>query len=480
MARPSAVTQLRRLAAGELSARELTEETIAAIKAADARVHAVVDLDEEAALTAADAADARRRAGDPAPLLGLPVTVKDVLDEAGRRTTAGSLARLDHRAPSDSTVLARLRHAGAIFVARTNVPECSCSFETDNVVFGRTDHPLDRTRTPGGSSGGEAALIGSDASLAGVATDGGGSIRVPAHYTGIVGLRPTAGRTPETGLWPPTRAGGTMDFTCVGPLARYVEDLGLLLPVMAGADGIDPYAVDVVLRSHLQHAGGRLRVAFYDDHPRVPRTTPGTRAAVRTAAAAFADAGHEVEEIGPPDDAGHTDLPSATELFFAAAGADGGEGLRAAVAGAGGRHHPQFAALLAEQPGPLPTVTDYLQTQRRIYEYRSRVRRALARHDVVLSPVAAGPAPRHGEPPAGIPAAEYLRYEGFEYVHVNAVAGVPAASVPVGVEDGLPVGVQVAAAAYREDLALAAAAVLEQATGGFSINRKLATRTAAS
>jgi amidase len=184
MARPSAVTQLRRLASGELSARELTEETIAAIQAADARVHAVVDLDEEAALAAADAADARRRAGDPAPLLGLPMTVKDVLDERGRRTTAGSLARMDHRAPSDSTVLARLRQAGAIFVARTNVPECSCSFETDNVVFGRTHHPLDLTRTPGGSSGGEAALIGSDASLAGVATDGGGSIRVPAHYTG--------------------------------------------------------------------------------------------------------------------------------------------------------------------------------------------------------------------------------------------------------------------------------------------------------
>ena len=167
-------------------------------------------------------------------------------------------------------------------------------------------------------------------------------------------------------------------------------------------------------------------------------------------------------------------------MFFAAAGADGGDGLRAAVAGADGRHHPQFTALLAAQPGPLPTVTDYLETQRRIYEYRSRVRRALARHDVVLSPVAAGPAPRHGEPPAGIPAEESLRYEGFEYVHVNAVAGVPAASVPVAVEDGLPVGVQVAAAAFREDLALAAAAVLERATGGFAINRKLAARTAAS
>jgi Asp-tRNA(Asn)/Glu-tRNA(Gln) amidotransferase A subunit family amidase len=97
------------------------------------------------------------------------------------------------------------------------------------VLLGRTDHPLDPARTPGGSSGGEAALLGSDASIAGIGTDGGGSIRVPAHYTGIVGLRPTTGRTPETGLWPPTRATGTADFTCVGPLARQVEDLELLL-----------------------------------------------------------------------------------------------------------------------------------------------------------------------------------------------------------------------------------------------------------
>jgi amidase len=473
-ARPSAVALLDQLRRGERSSRELTEETIAAIRDADARVHAVVDLDETAAMAAAAGADAARAAGEDRPLLGLPITVKDVLDMAGRRTAAGSLARVDHRAAQDATVVARLRAAGAILVARTNVPECSSSFETDNVIFGRTDHPLDPSRTPGGSSGGEAALIGADASLAGIGTDGGGSIRVPAHYTGIVGLRPTAGRTPETGLWPPTRAAGMMDFTCVGPLARYVEDLELLLGVIAGADGVDPYAVDVPLRSRVEHSGARLRVAFYDEHPYVPRTTPGTRAAVRAAAAAFAAAGHEVQEIAPPDDAGHTGLPSATQLFFAAAGADGGAGLRAAVAGAHGRHHPQFAALLAPTPGPDPTVADYLETQRQIHAYRARVRGALGRHDVVLSPVVAGPAPRHGEAPAGIPAEDYLRYEGFEYVHVNAVAGVPAASVPVAVEDGLPVGVQIAATAFREDLVLAAAEVLERAAGGFGINRKLA------
>lgn len=474
---PSATAWLARLRAGELSARELVAATLARIDAADARVHAVVSRDDEAALAAADAADAERarlaRAGEPAPpLLGLALTIKDALDVAGLPTRCGTLARAGAPpAARDATTVARLRAAGAIPLLKTNVPELCSSFETDNLVHGRTRNPLDLDRTPGGSSGGEAALLGADAAIAGLGTDGGGSIRVPSHYVGTVGLRPTAGRTPETGLWPPTRAGGTMDFTCVGPMARHVEDLGLLLAAIAGADGVDPYAVDVALRDWRTVDATRLRVAFYDDHPHVPVTTPGTRAAVRAAAGAFARAGCDVERIAPLG-AGAGEL-SATELFFAAAGADGGAAMRAAVAAAGGRHHPQFQALLDAAGGGADAAA-YLATQARVFAFRAHVRAAIARHDVVLSPVVAGPAPRHGTPPAGIAQEAYLRYEAFEYVHVNAVAGVPAVAVPVAVEDGLPVAVQVAAPAWREDLALAAAALLEAELGGFAINRALA------
>lgn len=473
---PSARAWLAELGAGRCSARELVERTLARIDEADATVHAVVLRDDASVLSAADAADAARSRGERRPLLGLPFTVKDVLDVQGWRTASGSLSREDHRATADATVVARLRAAGAIPIAKTNAPECSCSFETDNVIFGRTNHPLAPDHTPGGSSGGEGALLGADASIVGVGTDGGGSIRVPSHYCGTVGLRPTAGRTPETGLWPPTRGAGTMDFTCVGPMARYVEDLALLLPVMAGSDGIDPYAVDVALLDPAEVTGRRLRVAFYDDHPHVPVTTPGVRAAARAAADALAADGHEVTEINPPDGARAGDgTPSATELFFAAAGADGGAGLRADVAAAGGRHHPQFRAIIA--PGaPAATAEEYLRTQRAIYAYRTRVRAAMAPFDVVLSPVVAGPAPLHGHAPAGLPDELYMRYQGFEYCHVNALAGVPCAAVPMGVEDGLPVGVQVAAAAFREDLVLAAAAALERASGGFAINRELVRR----
>lgn len=471
--RPSARTWLDRMARGTCSARELVADVLARVDAADARVHAVVHRDDAAVLAAAERADAARRSGDRRPLLGLPVSIKDVLDVDGWPTTAGSLARRGHVADRDATVVARLRAAGAIPLLKTNVPELSSSFETDNLLHGRSDHPLDRSRTPGGSSGGEGALLGADATIVGIGTDGGGSIRVPSHYCGTVGLRPTTGRTPETGLWPPTRAAGTMDFTCVGPMARHVEDLTLLLPVIAGADGVDPYAVDAPLAEPPALGGRALRVAWYAGHPDAPAPTPGTVAAVHAAVAALADAGHEVEEIAPPRVGGeHT----ATTLFFAAAGADGGAGMREAVAAAGGRHHPQFQALLDGAAGA-PTVTAgaYLALQEQVFAFRARMRALAAEHDVLLSPVASGPAPRHGEAPAGVPADAYLRYEAFEFCHLNAVAGLPAASVPAVTEEGLPVGVQIAAAAFREDLVLAVAALLERELGGFRLNRRLAT-----
>jgi Asp-tRNA(Asn)/Glu-tRNA(Gln) amidotransferase A subunit family amidase len=477
-AEPSALERLADLRDGRVSARELVEATLVRIDAADRDLNAVTERRDEEALAAADRADAERRAGGAGALLGLPLTIKDVLDVRGWRTSAGSLAREGHRAVGDAAVVARLRAGGAIVVAKTNVPECSCSFETDNVIHGRTDHPLDRARTPGGSSGGEAALLGADASIAGIGTDGGGSIRAPAHFTGIVGIRPTVGRTPETGVWPATRATGMLDLTCVGPMARTVGDLALLLAIIAGADGVDPYAIDQPLGDPASVDARGLRVGFYTAHPAVPRTTAATIRAVRDAADALAHTGARVQEIPPPDAGIDVEGRSATELFFACSGADGGAHLRAAVAAAGGRHHPQFRAILGDPDAPDPGAAAFFAAQRRLFAYRAGVRAAIARHDVVLSPVVAGPAPPHGRPPADIAQERYLRYEAFEYCHISAVAGVPAAAVPVATEGGLPIGVQIAAPPWREDLALAAARVLEEAFGGFAINRRLAARRA--
>jgi Asp-tRNA(Asn)/Glu-tRNA(Gln) amidotransferase A subunit family amidase len=453
---PSASEWIARLDRRELSARELVEHYLKRIFDCDARLNAVVALDPEQSLVQADKADRARRAGASAPLLGLPVTIKDSIDVAGIPCTGGSLARKNFRPERDATVVKRLRDAGAVVLAKTNVPEYSSAYETDNCVHGRTNHPLDPARTPGGSSGGEAALAGAHASALGIGTDGGGSLRVPGHYCGVIGLRPTVGRVPDTGTWPRTRASGYTDLFCVGPIARFAEDAALVLPVISGPDWADPYAVPAPLRDPGETPIKDLRVGVFADDPRLS-VTCGTLAALACAARTLTDAGANVTEIAGPWD------EDPTELFFDCVAADGGAQLRMDLAAAGGEHHPLMSGLLEAVSARRPDAADWFAVTNRVHELRYRVRALAGQVDVLLCPVVAGPAPRHGEPPGGLPPESYGEYRGFDYVHLMALGGLPAASVPVGREDGLPIGVQVAAAPYREDIVLAVAAALEAA-----------------
>lgn len=454
-AQPSATEWISRLAGGELSARELAEHYLERLPRADEVVHAVVSSDPDAVLAAAEEADRARSRGDRRPLLGLPVTIKDSIDVQGLPCTGGSLARVGYRPREDATVVRRLREAGAIVLAKTNVPEYSSAYETDNAVYGRTVHPLDPSRTPGGSSGGEGALAGADATPLGIGTDGGGSIRVPAHYCGVTGLRPTVGRVPDTGTWPSTRASGYMDLFCVGPIARFVRDIGLVMPVISGPDCIDPYAVPAPLRDPAEVEVSRLRVGWFADDPRL-EVTAGTRAALAHAVQALSERGARCAELSAP----WSEDP--TGLFFACVAADGGRQLRADVADAGGRHHPMMSALMAGIAEHGLSTGEWFEVQRRIHALRAAVRAMAHEVDVLLCPVAAGPAPRHGEPPGGLPVETYGEFRGFDYLHLLALGGLPAASVPAGREDSLPVGVQVAAAPFREDLVIAAAAAIEE------------------
>ena len=438
---------------GQISSRQIAQHYLDRIALVEPRVHAVVSCDPEAVLTAADAADEARSRGERRPLLGLPVTIKDSIDVCGLPCTGGSLARADHRPESDATVVARLRDAGAIVLAKTNVPEYSSSYETDNLVHGRTNHPLDPTRTAGGSSGGEGALAGADATPLGIGTDGGGSLRVPAHYCGVIGLRPTVGRVPETGTWPSTRASGYMDLFCVGPIARSVEDVALVLPIISGPDWIDPYAVPAPLGDPADVAVEELRVGWFADDPRLA-VSAATHSALAGAADALRDAGAQVIEVQAPWE------EDPTELFFECVAADGGAQMRADL-GAAGRHHPRFQALIDAIATRHLSASDWFDVQRRVYGLRARTRALAATVDVLLCPVVAGPAPHHGEPPGAQPPSGGNEYRAFDYVHLLALAGLPAASVPAGVEDGLPIGVQVAAGPFREHVLLAAAAAIE-------------------
>ena len=454
---PSATEWLGRLKNGDVSSVELVNQTIARINEANKELNAVVADDPETCIKQAQAADAQRRRGTDLPLLGLPITVKDSIDAVGFPCTGGSFARENFRPEQDSTVVARLRAAGAIVVAKTNVPEYSSSYETDNAIFGCTNNPFDTQRTAGGSSGGEGALLGADASLVGIGLDGGGSIRVPSHYCGICGIRPTTGRVPDTGTWPETRDTGYRDLMCVGPMARYAEDLALILPVISGPDWIDPYAMSAPLLSPDDVTVSKLRVGFYT-YDGVAKVSPETEQAVDRVVRALEQAGCQVCAADMPD------VTDATGIFFSMAGADGGVRTLKDLAGADDRHHIQFKTLL-EGFGESMSLPNFFDLQGRFFAFRARLRRFMNDFDLVIAPVTTGPAPRHMETPYGIPQDEYFLYRAFNYVHTFALAGLPVAVAPAGAQDGLPLRVQLAAQPFREDVALAVAAYLQENLG---------------
>jgi len=455
---PSAVEYLRQLDKGDISSAELLEQTFTRIHAVNDQLNAIVAENMDKSLAEATTADKKRSKGESLPLLGLPITVKDSIDVEGFVCTGGSFARENYR-PLDSTVAARLKAAGAIIIAKTNCPEYSSSYETDNAIFGRTNHPADLERTPGGSTGGEGALLAADTTLVGIGLDGGGSIRVPSHYCGTVGIRPTVGRVPDTGSWPETRDTGYRDLMCIGPMARYVEDLSLILPIISGPDWIDPYAVPAPFGNPEDVKMKGLRVGYYDYDGTIG-VSDETKTAVATAVKALSDSGAIVEKVTPPD------LSQATAIFFSMAGADGGDRTWKDLEGCNGRHHEQFQALL-DGFGEAIQLSDFFNLQGRFFQFRAIMRQFLADYDVVICPVTTGPAPLHMTPPFGVPQEEYLQYAAFNYVHAWAVAGVPIAVVPAGEQDGLPLGVQIVSQAFKEHVALAAASVIERSLGGY-------------
>ncbi len=456
---PTAAEWLRRLRDRELSARELTEQTLGRIEAAGQELNAVAALDADAALAAAGEADRARADGATGPLLGLPVTIKDTLAAAGLPFRSGSFAREHHVAESDSTVVARLREAGAIVVAKSTTPEYAWSYETESALQGRTLNAFDPARTSGGSSGGEGALLGADASIVGVGTDGGGSIRVPSHYNGIVGLRPSVRLVPETGCWPTTRDTGMLDMVCVGPMGRSVDDVELILRTIAGRDDADPFVAVEGYSGDLRAVDvSSLRVGFYAQD-RVWPATEGTEAAVRRAADALAGAGAAVEEVTPPP------LEEATDLFFRMMVADGGARVRADLEPAGGRHIEQMLFVLEMTKGFGLDADGLFALLGRWAAFRSRMLQFVDAYDVMLSPVTPAPAPLHGCQPGDEPLESYVPWSN---VMAYTMAGVPVAVVPAGSERGLPVGVHLAAAPFAEEVALAAAAAVEEALGGYA------------
>jgi len=455
----SAVEMARMIRDKKISPVELVQAHLDRIERLNPQLNAFVSVDSARALEAARKAEAAVMQGAAlGPLHGVPVTIKSSIDVAGLRCETGSKLRAGHIAEADAPLVARLKAAGAIVLGNTNVPEMLMAFETDNLLYGRTNSPWDLERTPGGSSGGEAAAIAAGCSAGGVGSDGAGSVRVPAHFSGICGLKPTPGRIPATGHFPPS-LGPFALLGVVGPLARTVADLQLLFEAIAGPDKGDACAAPVPLRRLSEQELRKIRIGYFEDDGRTP-VTPETRAAVRTAAEALKQQGFEVEPFRPE---GLERARQLLWLFF-------GFGARMLLGKEfEGRASNQIPALMQYAlQAPLLTAEELLNAWMERDQLVIGLAEQMEKFPVLLCPVCAVPAFRHGERAWTINGQSISYLDAMSYTPWFNLLGNPGVVVPVGRSpEGLPIGVQVVARLHEEEVALAVAAQIEQAGGGW-------------
>jgi Asp-tRNA(Asn)/Glu-tRNA(Gln) amidotransferase A subunit family amidase len=459
-----AVAMAEKVRSGIISPVELVEAHLAQIEKLNSKLNAFVQVDADRALQAAHQAEAAVMQKNPlGPLHGVPISIKSSVAVAGMRCESGTRLRAGFVPAQDAPLVARLRAAGAIVLGVTNTPEFLMAWETDNLLHGRTNNPWDPERTAGGSSGGEAAAIAAGMSAGGVGSDGGGSIRVPAHFCGICGLKPTPGRIPATGHYP-VSAGPFAVIGVVGPMARTVADLGLLFEVMQGRDVGDTSAAPVPMRWRSDDEVRELRVGYFEDDGRTP-VTAETREAVRTAAEVLRSAGFEVERFQPEG------LEEARQLwhkFFVVAG---GMLLRPMFKGRESDLSPILQQFL-ESSGAEPELTgeNLLHAWIERDELRARFLAQMQRYPILLCPAAAIPAFRHGERSWQIEGKSVNYLDAWSYTEFFNLLGNPAAVVPVGhSSEGLPIGVQIVGRPWEEEQVLSVAAMLEKECGAWKI-----------
>ncbi|MBZ5627262.1 MAG: amidase [Acidobacteriia bacterium] len=455
----SAAAMARMVRTKKVSPVELVSAHLKRIDQSQPRLNAFVTVDgDRATQQAAKAEAALMRGAELPPLFGVPISVKSSIDVAGLKCEAGSRLRAGHVAETDAPLVARLKRAGAIVLGNSNTPELLMAYETDNVLAGRTCNPWDLQRTPGGSSGGESAAIAAGCAAAGVGSDGGGSIRVPAHFTGICGLKPTPGRIPGTQHFPAC-VGPFAFLGVVGPLARTVADLRLMLSVMSGYDLGDPmsanFAPAAADRSNVRH----LRIGCLTDEA-MGTISEETRAAVHSAAGALQRAGLAVETVRPE---GLEEAGELWRVFFCQAGA---MLVRRVAAGREAELSPMLARFLATFPAEPPMSGERLLTALINRDLlRARFLQQMETWPVLLSPVSTGPAFRHGEGgwTEGDPANYLVTMRFTQWFNL---LGLPAAVVPVTKSpEGLPIGVQVIGRPYEEEVVLEVASRIEEAFG---------------
>lgn len=460
----TAVVMAERIREKKISSVELVEAHLTQIEKLNPKLNAFVHVDASSARRAARSAEAAVMQGNPlGPLHGVPVSIKSSFEVSGMRCESGTRLRAGYVPTQDAPLVARLRVAGAIVLGVTNTPELLMAWETDNLFYGCTSNPWDLKRTPGGSSGGEAAAIAAGMSAGGVGSDGGGSIRVPAHFCGICGLKPTPGRIPATGHYP-VSAGPFSSIGVVGPMARTVADLKILFEVIQGPDIGDTCAAPVPLRWPSDNETRNLRIGYFEDDGRTP-VTPETRAAVRTAAEALRSAGFQVEPFQPEG------LEQARKLWWKYFVVAGGILLRPMFKDREADLSPilkQFLEISAAEP--VLTTDTLLDAWIERDLLRARFFAQMQRYPILLCPAAAIPAFRHGERHWQVEGKPVDYLDAWSYTEFFNLLGNPAAVVPVGRSpEGLPIGVQIVGRAWEEEQVLSVAGALESVCGAAQI-----------
>jgi len=457
-----AVAMAQQIRAKKVSPVELVEAHLAQIEKLNPKLNAFVQVSAAVARgQARQAEDAVMRKQKLGPLHGVPLSIKSSIAVSGFRHEAGTKLRTGLVAQADAPLVSRLRDAGAIILGTTNTPELLMAWETDNRLYGRSNNPWDCSRTPGGSSGGEAAAIASGCSAGGVGSDGGGSIRVPAHFSGICGLKPTPGRIPATGHFP-TSVGPFALLGVVGPMARSVADLKVLFEAMQGPDSGDPSAAPVPVRWPGKEDLRALCIGCFEDDDRTP-VTAETRAAVNTAAQGLKRAGFTVEHFRPQG------LEAARQLWWRFFGVTGGMLLGPMTKSREAELSPllqEFSSWVAAEPAH--TAQTLLDTWVQRDVVRMQIFEQMRDHPILLCPAAAIPAFRHGERSWKIDGKTVQYLDAWSYSEWFNLLGTPAVVVPVGQsQEGLPIGVQISARPWQEELVLEVAAAVEQACGNW-------------
>jgi Asp-tRNA(Asn)/Glu-tRNA(Gln) amidotransferase A subunit family amidase len=437
---------------------EIVQAHLDRIERLNPSLNAVVTIAPDAIDKAKEAEAAVMRGDALGPLHGVPLTVKDTIETAGLRTTSGSAMRSEFVPTRDARAVARLKDAGAIILGQTNAAEMAMDYTADNPVFGRTNNPYNPLLTPGGSSGGEAAAIAACMSPGGIGSDLAGSIRIPAHFCGIAGLKPTVGRVPGDGQFPPSTGPYSLG-SVIGPMARCVTDLQLLFEVLAG---IQPAGESGKLVENLRASMRGWRVAFYTDDGVSP-VTEETRRAVETAARALTEFGLVTEEIRPPGvERGH-DLwlklfsrASVVQLRNVYAGHEekGGEFVRWRLATA--------------DDTPPPSLDDYINSWLERDSLRASLVEWMEDRPLIIAPVGATPAYQHGTLKVAVGERTLSTFRAFSYSQTFNVFDLPVVVVPAGrTSEGLPIGVQIIGRPFAEHSVMAAAALIEETLGGW-------------